>query len=367
MRPASGDPEHVRPAFGDPEDVRRAPGQDRVDHTLLVAGESEDRVDLLRFDGETLELLRSFPVGRWPTEIDGPHGLAAAPRADRWYVTLAHGNPFGYLAAYDAPAAEAGGDPAGWSADPVGEVELGMFPATVDAAPSGLLFVANFDLHGDPVPGSVSAVDAATMQEIVRIGTCARPHGSRLTRDGRLHYSVCVADDELVEIDALRLRVARRLALGEAPPCSPTWAQPAPDGSRIYVTCNRGNQVLEVDAEAWAVVRRLPAGPGPYNLDVTPDGRLLVVTYRSGGAVGIWDLERGEERARVETTRRLPHGIAISPDGRYAFVSVEGVRGEPGAVEAIDLDSGLRAATADVGKQAGGIVYWRAVGPAAGR
>lgn len=337
---------------------------------MLVAGESEDRVDLLRFDGENLELLRSSTVGRWPTEIDGPHGLAADPLGGFWYVTLAHGNPFGYVAAYEETAApaETGRSPPRW----VGETELGMFPATADLAATGLLFVVNFDLHGDPVPGTLSVVDAVSLQEVARIETCARPHGSRLSRDGRLHYSVCVADDELVEIDARRLRVARRLALAAAADpvtgatrgrgessCGPTWAQPSPSEPRVYVACNARDEVLEVDVASWAIARRFATGTGPYNLDVTPDGRRLVVTYKGGRAVGVWDLETGTERARVETSRRLPHGIALSPDGRYAFVSVEGVGGEPGAVDVVDLAAGRRVASAEVGKQAGGIVYWR--------
>lgn len=357
LLPASGGaqaragPEAVHPPDDRPDESPAAA------HLLLVAGESADRVDLVRFDGQTVEVVRSVQVGRWPTEIDGPHGLAADPASNRWYVTIAHGNPFGYLAAYEGP-----GDPTDSSAaasmePPVAEIELGLFPATVDAtAGGGLVFVANFDLHGDPVPGSVSVVDAGTMQEIARIETCVRPHGSRLTEDGRFHYSVCVGDDELVEIDVRRLAVARRLSLGDA--CAPTWTQASPDGARIYVACNGRDEVLEIDAGSWSVGRRFSTGSGPYNLEVTGDGRLLVVTYKGGRAVGIWDLERGVERARVETTRRLPHGVALSPDGRYAFVSVEGVGGEPGAVDILDLTAGRRVRSVDVGKQAGGIAYW---------
>jgi hypothetical protein len=49
------------------------------------------------------------------------------------------------------------------------------------------------------------------------------------------------------------------------------------------------------------------------------------------------------------------HGVAISGDDRYAFISVEGVGSEPGTVEMIDLRSLTRVASADVGQQAGGI------------
>jgi DNA-binding beta-propeller fold protein YncE len=52
--------------------------------------------------------------------------------------------------------------------------------------------------------------------------------------------------------------------------------------------------------------------------------------------------------------------VAVSPDGRYAFVSAEGIGGEPGALDVIDLQEGRRVASAAVGKQAGGVALWTA-------
>ena len=75
--------------------------------------------------------------------------------------------------------------------------------------------------------------------------------------------------------------------------------------------------------------------------------------------VGFWDLESGEEVGRVGTLRPIPHGIVISPDGKYAFATIEGVGGEPGSVEAYDLTTFERVANLDIGKQAGGIVFWK--------
>ena len=60
-------------------------------------------------------------------------------------------------------------------------------------------------------------------------------------------------------------------------------------------------------------------------------------------------------RCGVATQRRVVHGVAISSDDRYAFISVEGVGSEPGTVEMIDLRTMQRIASADVGQMAGGI------------
>ena len=57
----------------------------------------------------------------------------------------------------------------------------------------------------------------------------------------------------------------------------------------------------------------------------------------------------------------MAHGVATSPDGRYAFVSVEGVGSEPGKVDVFDLSTFQRVADVAVGQQAGGIAFWRMV------
>jgi len=341
--------------------VSSAGGQERVSETddrsyyVYVAAESEDRVDLIRFDGVVASVVDSISVGRFPTEIDGPHGLAVDPDGERWYVTLAHGNPFGAVVAYSTETNR-----------PVGSAELGFFPATLQVTQTGLLFAVNFNLHGERVASSVSVVDVGSMVEIAQISTCTMPHGSRLTSDGSRHYSACMMDDRVVELDAHRLEVSRQFDV--SPPtdgssnsavCSPTWAHPSPDGRHVYVACNKGAEVLELDVERWRISRRFATATGPYNLDVTPDGAHLVVTYKSSQATGLWDLASGTEVARIENTRRLPHGIAISSDSRYAFISVEGVGGEPGTVDVIDLALRRKVTSVDVGKQAGGIAFWK--------
>ena len=233
-----------------------------------------------------------------------------------------------------------------------------MYPATLDvSASTGLLYVANFDLHGPLEPGPVSIVETETMTEVARVESGVRPHGARLSRDGTKLYLVNVMGAELVEVDALGFEVTRRLRLGDG--VQPIWVTaPTPDG-RVFVAGNNVAKIFEVDVEGWQVVRTLETGPGPYNIDLSPDGSALVVTYKAGASVGFWDLVSGEERARVDTTRTIPHGVALTPDGEYAFVTLEGVGSEPGTVEVYHVPSAERVGAVDVGKQAGGIAFWK--------
>jgi len=348
------------------------------DYLVWVASEATDRIALVRFSPATAtaRVEREFTIGLLPTDPDGPHGLTVSPDGRFLFVSTAHGEPYGFLWKIDAATAKI-----------AGRVELGMFPATVALTPDGAFaFVVNFNLHGDMVPSSVSAVSTAEMLEVARIPTCTMPHGSRINPQGTKHYSACMMDDQIVEIDTRTFGVARTFSVNKGeevaltgppatehtahsaprtahtPTCSPTWAQPSADGTAVYVACNKSNEVLEIDVARWTLTRRLKAGDGVYNLAATHDGRWLVATNKRGQSVSIFDLAAGRELARVATKRPIVHGVVVSPDDRYAFVSVEGVGSQPGTVEVIDLRTRTAIAAADVGQMAGGIDFWKTEG-----
>jgi DNA-binding beta-propeller fold protein YncE len=337
------------------------------DYLVWVASEATDRIALVRFTPPgTASVEREFTIGLLPTDPDGPHGLAVSPDGRYLFISTAHGQPFGFLWKIETATARV-----------AGRVELGYFPATLQLTPDGAYaYVVNFNLHGDLVPSSVSVVATDQMAEVARVPTCTMPHGSRINPQGTKQYSACMMDDMLVEIDTRTFGVSRVFSVAKGaehhsplptphtPSCSPTWAQPSADGTRVYVACNKSNEILEIDVARWTLARRFPAadGGGVYNLAVTHDGRLLVATNKRGQSVSIFDLATGKEVARVATRRRVVHGVVVSPDDRYAFVSVEGIGAQPGTVEVIDLATRTAVAAADVGQMAGGIDFWKTEG-----
>ena len=40
---------------------------------------------------------KTIPVGVWPLEIEGPHGITVSPDGEHWYLSMAHGMPYGHL------------------------------------------------------------------------------------------------------------------------------------------------------------------------------------------------------------------------------------------------------------------------------
>jgi len=175
------------------------------DYLVFAASEATDEIVLIRFGPEGARVERRHYTGFNPAEPDGPHGLAVAPDGRHYYVTTAHGTPNGYLWKYSAE-----------DDGLVGRVELGLFPASLQISPDGFwAYVVNFNLHGDMVPSSVSIVSTNEMLEVARLTTCAMPHGSRLDPTGARHYSVCMMDEMLVEIDARGFQVVRHFMLTE--------------------------------------------------------------------------------------------------------------------------------------------------------
>jgi DNA-binding beta-propeller fold protein YncE len=362
---------------------------------VYVGAESADRMYRVRFGPAGTVVERTIEIGELAAEMEGPHGLAISRDGRYLHLTTGHGLPDGkYWKYHLGPDTLVGPG-----------VFLGNFPASIDITPNGIYaFSVNFNLHGSMVPSTVSVVHTGTNTEVARIVTCVMPHGSRIDSRGLVQYSTCMMDDQLVEIDA------RTFEEGPLPPsdadlaamraggntgaivdpaqageaghrhpmtpnsCSPTWAQPSVDGRSVFVACNKADEILEIDRTAWTVTRRFPTGRGVYNLAVTPDGTLLVATLKQGAMTEVFDLATGASRARMKTSTTVGHGVAISADSRYAFVSSEGVGAQPGMVDVYDLRALVRVGTVEVGQQASGIAFWKSEpvavprgGPAAAR
>jgi hypothetical protein len=266
----------------------------RADYYIYVGAESEDLLHRIRFGPGGAVLDRTIPVGEIAVETEGPHGLNVSPDGRFLFMTTGHGVPDGKLWKFHAGPDTLVGDP----------ILLGFFPATLDLTPDGLYaFVANFNLHGEMAPSSVSVVYTPDMIEVERIETCTMPHGGRIAPDGIFLYSNCMMDEQVVEIDTRTFQVVRRFSVAPGregrldpasvaggmagdmsgmgrgamagTPCSPTWVQPSPDGLSLYVACNVGNRILHVDRQSWELTACSRPEPAP-------------TTWPSRPTVGCW-------------------------------------------------------------------------------
>jgi DNA-binding beta-propeller fold protein YncE len=206
------------------------------------------------------------------------------------------------------------------------------------------------------------------MTEIKQIQTGVMPHGSRLSPNGRFQYSVAMMSGELFEVDALTLEVNRTLSLDKGgkmnhkgmhhSPVKPTWVTPHPTKPKVYVAGNGSNEIIEIDTDSWKITNRIDTGKGPYNIDISSNGKFLVATLKGDAKTLVWEIDK-KTPSIVSNNSSVTHGVVISPDSKYAFVTVEGVGGEPGIIDAIDLKKAKVVSSLKIGKQAGGIAFWK--------
>jgi YVTN family beta-propeller protein len=342
--------------------------------TIYVSSESGDVVTRIEVGPSGWHKVREIPVGVIGTGLDGPHSVSVAPDGGAWYVSLAHGAPYGSVWGFTTD-----------SDTPLGRVQVGMFPTTVGISPDGSwAVVPNSDFHGDR--GRLNTLSVLYLPRFIQvreIPTCDMPHGSRFNHRGSAAYIACMMSDELVELDASALQISRRISVGggaehahgpavdrpgaasstlagQDPGCLPTYVAVSPDDRLLYLACNHANELQVRDAGSLELQRRLVTGDGAYNVEASPDGRLVLVTNRRAQSVSVFDAGTWSEIARVPTSKPVPHGIAFSPDGLYAFVSAESVGSDPGAVDAIELGSFTVIASMPIARQPTGIAISRA-------
>lgn len=326
-----------------------------------VVSESGDIVTWFKPNGGTLVVDRVVPVGIMPADIDGPHNITVAPDMKSYFVTIAHGVPFGTLWRFDAD-----------NDSLMGKATVELFPTTIAITPDGeFAFVANSDFHGDrPRVNVVSIVHVPTMAKITDLAACDMPHGVKVNHAGTFAYVSCMNSDELLEVDINTFAISRRVKIGKghdmsamdhtkpaahaqhqpasgsspAPQpgildkeCAGTFVSVSPDDKRLYAACNYGNTVQVWDAATLTLIKEIPVGTGAYNVEPSPDGSMLLVTNKKDQSFSLIDAKTLTEVARIKSTKKIVHGVAFSPDGKYAYVSQESIGSDPGAVDVVDL------------------------------
>jgi DNA-binding beta-propeller fold protein YncE len=361
-------------------------------YTIYVSSESGDIVTRIEVGPDGWHKVKEVPVGVMPTDIDGPHNVTVSLDGRFWYVSIAHGMPWGSVWKYSTATDSV-----------VGHVQVGMFPTTIGLSPDGeWAYVPNSDFHGDRGHvNTVSVIYTPDMSQLTEIPTCDMPHGSRYNHAGTMVYIACMMSDELVTIDPGTFAITHRVPLGSGhpmtmqqhmamearqdsaaahgpapaarpapgaasstmpgqnPDCLTTYVSVSPDDRLIYMACNHSNELQVRDARTLELVRRLPTGNGAYNVEPSPDGRWVIVTNKKAQSVSIFETQGWTEAARVATTKRIPHGVAYSPDGRYAYVTQESVGADPGAIDVIDLGTLQKIATMPIPLQPTAVTIWR--------
>jgi len=138
------------------------------------------------------------------------------------------------------------------------------------------------------------------------IDVCYSPDGSRLAVSD---YTA----GEVVLIDAANGSLLKRVAL-KGQPCGAAWSA---DGKNVYVAERGAGSVAEVNAADGSVGRRFAVGR--YPTGVAAAASRLVVANSGISQLSVVDLVSGRETGRVPCVYR-PRDVALTPDGATAVV-----------------------------------------------
>jgi YVTN family beta-propeller protein len=205
--------------------------------------------------------------------------------------------------------------------------------------------------------GNVSVIDTAKREVVDTITVDTHPAGVVVTPDGRSAYvannDADPGDYHVCVIDTYKNIMTTTIPVG-SPGNPPFGVALTPDGGSAYVTIPRGNAVSVIDTTKNQVTATVSVGVGPFGVAVTPDGRFAYVANgqdlltSTPGNVSVIDTAialTDPEHAVVATipVGNTPLGVAIAPDGGFAYVAngQDEQTPTPGDVSRIDTTKAL--------------------------
>lgn len=173
----------------------------------------------------------------------------------------------------------------------------------------GVLLVASMD------EARVDIIDEATLRPLASLETGKGPHEVRVAPDGRTAY--VVAGSTLTAIDLLSRTVKRTFSLGEF---SAHDVRISGDGSRLWAACARQQTVLEIDIASGVVLNRYPtARDGAWFVEVNPSETKFYTPNLEGSSISV--ITRATKEVKVLPLDYQAYGIDITPDGKHVLVS----------------------------------------------
>jgi YVTN family beta-propeller protein len=310
--------------------------------TIVVSNMNDNTATVI--DVATDRVLATLPTG------EGPHEVATSHNG-RWAIVSNYGvrgKPGSTLTVIDIPALKV-----------ARTIDLHDYQR-----PHGAKF-----LPGDTTLAVTSEVSKAVLIVDFRTGAVLRT----IPTNGRASHMLGVSDNgERPVTSNIADGAISVLSLG-APASAvvikvatqPEGIAIAPDGNSAWVGSNRDSVVLVVDTRNAVILDTLRGFGLPYRLAISPDGRRAVITDPMKANVRAFDVASRTELRSIAIPRDSlvstaevpgspsPEGVTISPDSRWAFVTLQG----RDRVVTIDLESGAIVGWAPTGTWSDGIAY----------
>jgi DNA-binding beta-propeller fold protein YncE len=279
---------------------------------------------LAAFDAGTGKVLGVVTVGKRPIGVTAPRGTAKVYSADERSNQLSVLSKESFTIVKQIPTGAA------------------SFPHHVMASANG-----NFVYFGRYNTNTVGVVDTS-VDEMVHVweasaNPLAKTHAVWITTNGKDLYATnegasSSAFGTLSKLDAETGHRVWEIQVGHRP----SEVLVTPDGKTAYVTIRNDNavKVYDVSGDAPEQLADVPIGGMPDTMQISNDGRTLVVGLRSVPQMALMDTETREVRHVAFNGYGISGHQWLSANGKYTFIALEAlVSSQPGAIAVVDNDS----------------------------
>ena len=220
------------------------------------------------------------------------------------------------------------------------EMALSPDRRTVYVSDNGVVWMTD----EGPGDNTVSIIDLAAHRRtgVIDLGQYRRPHGITVDRRTGHVFVTTERPSALVELDPQTRKVVRAYDVkGKAPHIVVLGRD-----SEFAYTSNDNSGTISAIRLATGDVKVIPAGKRPQGQALSPDGKFVFITLEDDNAIAILDTAKNEIVGRI-STGRSPNRVAVTPDGKTLVYSMQ----LAGAVGLADIAARRQIAEIPVGGQ----------------
>jgi YVTN family beta-propeller protein len=194
---------------------------------------------------------------------------------------------------------------------------------------AGSAFAAGPKVYiGNFKDNTVSVIDTGAGKVVATIPVVAGPHGMSMTQDGRTVYVSGDGSSSVDVIDTATDKVVKTIEVGK----TPNGIALTPDNRLLLVTVYGENRVAFIDTATQTVVATASV-PKPHTVAMSPDGKFAYVTVQEPGHFGLALIDLVTRSvARTLPLEKTPRDGEFSFDGKAFYFTQAGVN----AVQVLD-------------------------------
>jgi DNA-binding beta-propeller fold protein YncE len=201
-----------------------------------------------------------------------------------------------------------------------------------------ILYVSRFMLNN--LTTSIFVLNTETMQpfdngnngEINLPPGLTIPHAIQVSKDGQYVYTCSFSEDQFVIINHENKTFEDAVLLGDD--ATPLQCAVSPDDKKVYISCIGMGEIAVInvsDPDNRFLETKISVGGQPWHCSFNSDGSFFYVgnlALNNVDIINTQDLSVSTVGSGDGTDGlSQPHGIAVSPDGKYVFISCRNTNG----------------------------------------